>query len=841
MSSSLPHTGNDSNNRTGFGRRNRRSTSDIPSKEGRRWALATAFASSKKTSNSDKNTFPGSSSSFVDPTIAINLQRLQRYTLKIRNATKNVSHVDSAWDEYLKHRDGCFECCKTLITPPSRRRELSVVSPTTVVSPRPEGHVNLSFDTLNLAATDTNSSTQSFDSRADAPPRSRADDEQCQKAAREWQSTIENLANTLRTSLQETYNEHQNGATAEDFEKMCENKSFRHNSIYHMRIASISKMMSADLNFFPRYDVRFRNYDEIKRDLVRLRSLLDTSGNPKKRTVIERNISPTGDVILEFANLQCEEEPIFRFRVSSHCLRETSSPIFRRIFNGYYSNDSEDDIRHSLPPSPTHIDYGDHNKVLLYKMPQTELNTQRSLEILLHAAHNHNHMVPREVQFSQFAAIAEACLRYQCTSPLELVVEHMWLPQWRDKASEDMLGDALLISYVFGLSENFLRLSRIAILNMLGPEFVQCEALPRIIKEKIAAVHRAKTEQVFEQCRETLKEYLPPDRRVDTAPHTTRQPVKLSIGLRCLREDEACDSNNLGWYMRTFASLGMLPDILQSTVLSPTPAPQTRSLLQIINSLCSVTSPPDCHGGICDSTPEFRAAILDIYKSVSGLTLLEVSGKTGWALSRSRSPRHSIHGHQNNNSVWTNEQLFKIAQQRYAPGDLYRFRSRALLPEGGVNDGHDNDDVCIFKILSLLDDPRDLRAAAMVNKRFYRNYLRLRLRHETQLREGIGRPVTRKSASATALHQMNIAEMDGTSLDRGSSRIAPSRRGEFPPREKFKLGQLPIYENKRLSEDDGNKYPGDIREPLLGPRIRGREDIVQNTYPFDKMNEDFEI
>lgn len=130
--------------------------------------------------------------------------------------------------------------------------------------------------------------------------------------------------------------------------------------------------------------------------------------------------------------------------------------------------------------------------VVLYRMPQTELNIEDSLEILLHAAHNHHDKVPRKVQFSLFVAITEVCLRYQCTSPLELYVEHMWLPYWREHATDAMLADVLLISYVFGLSNNFTRLSRLAILNMGNSDDVPCKSWPHRVEEMITTVCRSK-------------------------------------------------------------------------------------------------------------------------------------------------------------------------------------------------------------------------------------------------------------------------------------------------------------------------------------------------------------
>ncbi|KAI1734816.1 hypothetical protein F4680DRAFT_437065 [Xylaria scruposa] len=817
MLSSPRRAGNDS--ASGSNKRSRRNTSDMPSppKEGKRWSLA-AFAASRKPSNPDPNTFPGNLPTFVDPIVVNDLHQLHKYTVKIRSAAKNINHVDSAWNDYHKHKEKCFECCKTLIAPPNQRRESSVVSPTTIMPPRLE---NQRDDSLNLMTVDSNSSTQSSGSRIDSTLRPGPHDEQCQKAVREWEATVELLTNTLRTSLQETYNTYEKDATPEGFEKLCTDKATRYNTIYYMRNASISKMMSADLDFFNKYDVRFRNYDEIKKDLARLKLLLGTSSIPQSRTIIERRISPTGDVMLEFANKESESYPVFRFRVSSHCLRETTSPIFGLMFNPHFRAEMDDDIQRSLPPPPDRYTCNDGHEIMRYRMPQTELNTERSLEILLHAAHNHNERVPREVQFNQFVAIAEACLRYRCTSPLELAVEHMWLPYWRNKATENMLDEVLLISYVFGLTENFARLSRIVILNMPDPEYVQRKPRwPQRVEEKIVAVRHAKIEQVYKQCRETLNEYLSPTPRADSIFNSDRNHIDPSSGLRCPKGDRTCDTQNLGWYMKSFTEFGLLPAILSSPALLHAPAPpQLQSLLEIISRLSRITGPPQIHGGICDFAPAFRAAIKDIYESVPGLTLFEVSGKSGWALSKNRSPRQS----QNNGAQFpgTREQLFKIAaRQRHVPGDYYHYRSPLAY----------DDDVCFFKIMSLLDDPRDLRTAALIDKRFYRSYLR----NKVQLWEGIRGSGNGKAPAA--YHHMEIAEVDGTpstariSVDDGENYVLRSTMSAVPPGEKFRHGQLLLVENKCLVETDGDKSTSDMREGLLGIRIMGHESNRQKSY-----------
>ncbi|KAJ3560150.1 hypothetical protein NPX13_g9405 [Xylaria arbuscula] len=238
-----------------------------------------------------------------------------------------------------------------------------------------------------------------------------------------------------------------------------------------------------------------------------------------------------------------------------------------------------------------------------------------------------------------------------------------------------------------------------------------------------------------------------------------------------------------------------------------------------------MTSPPQSHGGICDFAPAFRNALRDIYESVAGLTLYDVSGKRGWALSKNRSPRQST---QDKGGIVpqggaVNEQLFKFAaQQQYVPGDRHVFSALPILRDRkGRNTIHDDwrrgnkadsdhDDKCYFKILNLLDDPRDLRAAAMVNKSFYRCYLR----NKTALLEG---------ARGTLID--GIAEVEGTpcgttAVPGGGSGAAAVAAG-ISSHEKFKDGELLVMEEKNLAEADTNKYPRDIRRRLAGLSLKG--------------------
>lgn len=159
------------------------------------------------------NVFTGSSPPFVDPVVANDLHQLQKCTLKIGSAAKSISHIDSTWDEYVKYKERCFECCKALTIPPSHRTESSIVSPTATVSPKLEHLRSLSSDTLNLVAIDTASSTLPSGSRVDSPLHLGYYDDTCRKAVCEWEAAVELLAKTLRASLHETYNEYDKEST----------------------------------------------------------------------------------------------------------------------------------------------------------------------------------------------------------------------------------------------------------------------------------------------------------------------------------------------------------------------------------------------------------------------------------------------------------------------------------------------------------------------------------------------------------------------------------------------------------------------------------------------------
>lgn len=447
-----------------------------------------------------------------------------------------------------------------------------------------------------------------------------------------------------------------------------------------------------------KWEAQFQNYVQVVRELGEITSLLQgvDSGTTPNRVIDEHIIAPRGDAVLEFANSAMDWKPVLRFRVSSHMLAETS-PIFARMFSKQSEGDAigssspgRQEVDESmLPPPPTRFTCEDGSRALLYRMPQLELDNKSSLTILLHAAHMHNDRVPREVSFEQFVALAEVSLRYRCTSPLELYVEHRWLPRWVHKVTDDMPDGLVIISYAFGLRTLFTRVTKTAIINLVDEKELASKTWPAKIKERIWAVRCAKLAQVYGSCAKAIEEYLRPPPSdipergggltpdtsdsvgVSSAPNTpvgspprpvssyaasitpsmtslfssTTTPGTQSLSPRmftsvprCPKGSHWCDATNLGWLMLVYNELQIISSFLNPYTLSISSTPPPRSLAQIVEALRAMASPPPhpAHKStsVCDPAPAFRAAINDVSNSVAGLTLYEIDGtRHGWALS----------------------------------------------------------------------------------------------------------------------------------------------------------------------------------------------------------------
>ncbi|KAL2876138.1 hypothetical protein SGCOL_008679 [Colletotrichum sp. CLE4] len=579
----------------------------------------------------------------------------------------------------------------------------------------------------------------------------------CLSAVRDWKGCIESVVEALEISLSETYRNYEPDATPSMVKSLFQDKVFRAAAIQQMRRTSIVKTFSPSPDFFPLYDIRFRNHDRVKQDLVEVTRVLQLgeSGVTDERPVKELNIAPRGDAVLEFANIGAGETeallPVLRYRVSSFLLAETS-PIFERMFteHAHIEVHDDEDLTTQLAPPPTPYICPDGTEAKLYRMPQLELDREQALTILLHAAHMHNDKIPREVTFEQLVALAEVCLRYRCTSPLELFVEHRWLPQWIHRGSEAMPRGWLLISYAFGFRQLFTRMSKTVILNLVDEEELEGMEWPRRIKDKVWGVRGAKMAQVEECCVSTIREYLRPGCRGDgvvpshqvgdrvpgstsssevssaTTTATNVVPALMFTSTpRCPKGSHGCDATNLGWLMLIYGELELLPTIMNPSVLGRLAgggsqqqqhSPPRRSLAQLVDLLRTIASPPLAvhKGGVCDPAPAFRAAINDIYNSVSGLTLHDVSGRAhGWGLSRHRSTQPQAVLHRGLRSFSDGKKKknlgFQPEQERGQETDEGKVLERS-------------DAVRLLVLERCVDSVEDLRAAAMVNRGFYETF-----------------------------------------------------------------------------------------------------------------------
>ncbi|KAG8167793.1 hypothetical protein KVR01_003482 [Diaporthe batatas] len=504
----------------------------------------------------------------------------------------------------------------------------------------------------------------------------------------DWRAVLVKLLESHRSSLAATIQAHDRNAPPELAARALDDPGYRAGMIHEMRTRKSplsSDPAAASPRYWSLYERRFEHYDTVKAAVMHADRLLTTAApgadkRARKTGVREYVVSPRGNAVLEFENSGSPDTPLLRFRVSSHMLAETS-PIFEAVFGGQFSHPRilDRDLREldgQLPREPPRsVTCADGSCVRLYSMPQLEPNKEEALTILLHAAHMQNDKVPREVSFAQFTAIAEVCLRYMCTSPLELMVEHRWLPAWVHKATEQQPDGILLISYAFGLRRLFTRMSKTAVLNIVDEQELRAKPWPKAVKDKIWAVRTAKLDQVFSTCVSTVQEYFrPPARPSNDAgagagpprgrdPHAgppvlppscpAQPPLPTYISLmsltsapRCPRGDHWCDATSLGWLLLVLNELQLAWTVVNPSVLSYAQSQQSqqsqtpRSLAQLLDVLRSIPSPrhpPHPASTVCDPAPAFRAAVNDVYNSISGLTLFDVDGKRhGWGLSRHR-------------------------------------------------------------------------------------------------------------------------------------------------------------------------------------------------------------
>ncbi|PMD31683.1 hypothetical protein L207DRAFT_471706 [Hyaloscypha variabilis F] len=647
--------------------------------------------------------------SFITATLDSEYQHLRQNIKRIRKAASDAKKVDAAWEVYKKLRDESLQQCRSLLA----KSRKGLIAPRFYWGSGPfsEGQQLMdaenaarqeSLDYASIGPLDTRSSHSGSGTEPAVPFHIY---DQWIAAIREYKATQELMLKNLRNSLLDKYLEYEPKASEGDVEVFLSDKARRKNLIAQMRDTSVHRMKSEKHMFWDQYQIRSSDYEKLKTDLQAIEQLINPAGASEENTAVrECVIAKNGDTILEFRNAASENHPILRFRVSSHLLAE-HSPLFAQFLSAQPGINPPFEMISQLPPPPTKHICKDGMEVKVYRMPQIELNKNESLKYLLHAAHMHKDRVPRQVSFQTFVNIAEVCLKYQCTGPLEMHVEYQWLPQWIGKLQDDEYDGFLVISYAFGLRRIFTRMSKTAILNAVDEEELRGkEAWPETVKEKIIATRAAKMAQIYECCTSALAEYLKTPAENTGRRNSVIGSLQLTTSPRCPRGSHQCDATNLGWLMLVYNELRILPNIMKNTTIDDLAKPPKRSLKELVACLGLMPSAPQVHSGVCDHAPLFRNAINDVYNSVTGLTLRDVSGKEGWALSKNSAPTGDH-----------DDSMARDLIELEAPLESLNETTRATAMS--------NEEIS-FRILSHLDEMDDLTNAAMIDQSFYRAYKR---------------------------------------------------------------------------------------------------------------------
>ncbi|ESZ98836.1 hypothetical protein SBOR_0784 [Sclerotinia borealis F-4128] len=612
-----------------------------------------------------------------------NYIQLQNNIRRLRKAPvgPEPKNVDAAWEIYKTQREESLEHCRKLIEKSQHHAR------------------NPSFES-SIGPLDTRSSLSSGSINDASLPFQI--NPQWISTIREYKAVQETLLNTLHTSLVVTYTAYEPDASQRQLEVFLADKEHRKNVITKWRDTSVRRVRSERPEFFEKYKIRSLNFDKLKHDIEESERLFNTGHTPN-RVVRESVIYKNGDTILEFANRPSDSLPIIRFRVSSHFLiPDDVSPLLSQMLSP--GPITPLDMMNDLPKAPSKVVGKDGIGVNVYRMPQMEPNNHEALALLLHAIHGHTQRLPRDdIDFSVFVSIADVCLRYRCTSPVELQVEYRWLPQWESRAAENNPEELLLIAYAFGARDLFTRISRSIILNAKDDDDTQGKELwPQAIKNTIKTRRRIYMEQILDYCASVISEYLRPPRQNSERPVHVGS-LELST-VRCPRGSHTCDATNLGWLMLVYNELGVSPLSLKLS--------SNRSLKELIDCLRLMPSPPQTHIGVCDFAPYFRAKINDISTTIIGLTLHDVSGKHGWALSKGKGPQNTA-----------SEEIFELPVQVSSKESIVEAEKAKEATKIAVS----------LRILSLLDNLDDLHAAAMIDKTFYGAYIK----HEGKLLRNI--------------------------------------------------------------------------------------------------------
>jgi len=203
-----------------------------------------------------------------------------------------------------------------------------------------------------------------------------------------------------------------------------------------------------------------------------------------------------------------------------------------------------------------------------------------------------------------------------------------------------------------------------------------------------------------------------------------------------------------------------------------------------------VSSAPQVHSGVCDYAPAFRSAINDIYNSVAGLTLYDVSGRNGWALSKHAGPTED-----------RNDNVARDLIELEAPLEYVKETERALALS--------NEEISLI-ILSHLDNMDDLNAAAMIDKSFYHAYKR----NEASLLKNIMKAERKRTMSQASPDPVVAREIFRPT-------VTPPGRSEIPmPRVTAEPKPIATDESRDPPNQKGEASMTNVNEktPSLSPK-----------------------
>ncbi|KAI9803607.1 MAG: hypothetical protein M1825_001950 [Sarcosagium campestre] len=356
-------------------------------------------------------------------------------------------------------------------------------------------------------------------------------------------------------------------------------------------------------------------------------------------TTLELVIAQNGDLVIDMAST-----PSARFRVSSQVLTQ-ASPFFDYVLNPYHPGELSTrgppppDLEANIPRKKP-VRMSDTSLTVMHLTMHPDMTIQ-SFTTFLYAAHLRNDKVPRNIEFQEFVDIAVTCHVYKCTAPVEMWVELVWLPSWRDHVAGKGYEDFLFISYVFGLHSLFEIYSKSLVLKLRGKNWPEpSRKLPQEVWRVFRDMRARKLKEILDCCRDTMHTYLPPpgSRPVSLAQDDSAggivelknaDALRLQRPTRCVQGSHECDATNLGILMMVMNEVGILLAVLDEKKEEHFTYWEINSLSQILSKLCaapSAASPQICSRA-CDYAPSFRNQMCAIYNSVKGPTVRETNAR----------------------------------------------------------------------------------------------------------------------------------------------------------------------------------------------------------------------